>query len=747
MVHPPYPKRQANSMKTFLASHNDCFRAEWLKLKRTGILWLCIAAAAFIPILITVITIFVNQNDPSNDNAWKTMLSNCFTAFTGFFFPLFMVITMVRIVYIEHRSDTWKLMETQPVSRVSLYVVKYEVAILVSLLCLLCLFAFALIGGIILQYAKPEIGFSRSSVDWTGTLAIIIRYWVASLGLIAVQYFLALLIRSFAWPLTIGLIAIIVGSILSGFGVATWFPYSALSATSASLANGNPAGHFLLYHEKLSILWALLFLVLGYILFRRRSFSKAFFTPVKQLAIFVGIIIVFAFIFWWINKPVVLDRYNKTVIAGRIVSEKPAQNFILGRTLSRDTIVSGKIVNGQFKALIPAGLPAGMYFFKAGQFGKEIYLSENDSLYLDIETTKTKNNIRYGGTRKAENEFLDRNRNNFWMLENYGYEYSPATYASSVMDEWSAGVKKLGRFKTLENIQLAPDFIAMQKKLLATDLLYLTDIKYPRMFAVYHPNDTLKFPRSIDKLRAEVTTSDSTLVSHPNYLRYVSDYYQSKSAGTKNRDSAFFNSVLTIPSPQVREAVLFSSLRERITMITDSTRRSMMMAMLDPYFNTPVYRKSLSDLMKQLNNVRRGAPAPDISSEALNGKEYHLADLSRRYIVIDVWATWCGPCKGEAPYFEQYSDRYTSEHVAFVSLSIDEDKNAWKMAASQKRGSVLQLWAKNGPDELDKKYAVTSIPRFILIDPKGNIVNAQLPPPSDPEFEVALLKEISFLNN
>lgn len=733
-------------MKTFLGSHNDCFRAEWLKLKRTGILWLCIAAAAFIPILITVITIFVNQNDPSNDNAWQTMLSNCFSAFTGFFFPLFMVITMVRIVYIEHRSDTWKLMETQPVSRVSLYIVKYEVAILVSLLCLLCLFAFALIGGVVLRYARPEIGFAKSSVDWAGTFAIIIRYWVASLGFVAVQYFLALLIRSFAWPLTIGLIAIIVGSIMAGFGVATWFPYSALAATSASLANGNPAGHFLLYHEKLSILWALLFLVLGYILFRRRSFSKAFFTPLKQLALFGGIIMIFALLFWWINKPVVLDRYNKTVIAGRITSEKPAVNFILGRTLSRDMIVSGKVVNGQFKALIPAGLPAGMYFFKAGQFGKEIYLSGNDSLYLDIETTKTKNSVRYGGTRKAENEFLDRNRNNFWMLENYGYEYSPASFASSVMDEWRAGLKKFGRFKTLDNIKLAPDFIAMQKKLLAADLLYLTDIYYPRVYSVYHPNDTLKFPRSLDKLRAEVSTSDSSLISHPNYLRYVSDYFQSK-AGSKNRDSAFFSSVLTIPSPQVREAVLFSSLRDRITLIRDSTHRSMLMAMLNPYFTTPVYRKSLSDLMKQLNNVRRGAPAPDISSEALNGKEFHLADLSRRYIVIDVWATWCGPCKAEAPYFEQYADRYTSEHVAFVSLSIDENKNAWKTAASQKRGSVLQLWAKNGPEDLAKKYAVTSIPRFMLIDPKGNIVNAQLPAPSDPEFEVALLKEISFLNN
>jgi thiol-disulfide isomerase/thioredoxin len=734
-------------MKSFLSSHNKCFRAEWLKLKRTGIFWLCIAAAAFIPILITVVTIFVNQNDPASEDAWKAMMSNCFSAFTGFFFPLFLVITMVRIVYLEHRSDTWKLMETQPVSRLSLYVVKYEVAILVSLLCLLCLFVFALIGGFVLRYAKPEIGFSKSSIDWTDSFSIIIRYWVASFGLIAVQYFLSLLIKSFAWPLTIGLIANIVGAMMAGFGVVTWFPYSALSLTSASLANGNPAGGFLLYHEKLSILWALLFLVLGYILYRRRSFAKAFFTPVKQLALFAGVILVFVLMFWWINKPVVLDRYNKTVIAGRIRSEKPPANFALARILSRDTIVTGKVVNGQFKVDIPAGLPAGMYFFKAGDFVGEIFLSENDSLYLDIESTKSKNSVRYGGTRKAENEYLFRNRNNFWRLENYGYDYTPSSYASSIMDEWSGGVKKINRFKTPDNIKPAPDFIAMQKKLLATDLLYLTDIYYPRMYSVYHPNDTLKFPASLNKLRAELSSSDSSLVSSMNYLKYISDYHQSKSAAYKNRDSAFFMSVLTIPSPLVREAVLFSALRDRITVVRDSSRRAMMMAMMDPYFTSPVYRNALSRLVNQLNKVSRGKKAPAFSAESLNRKAFDLQDFSGRYVIIDVWASWCGPCKREAPYFDQYAERYTSESVAFVSLSIDEDKNAWKMAATGKSDRVLQLWAREGPEDLANKYAVTTIPRFMLIDSKGNIVNAQLPPPSDPEFEAILLKEISFLNN
>jgi hypothetical protein len=60
---------------------------------------------------------------------------------------------------------------------------------------------------------------------------------------------------------------------------------------------------------------------------------------------------------------------------------------------------------------------------------------------------------------------------------------------------------------------------------------------------------------------------------------------------------------------------------------------------------------------------------------------------------------------------------------------------------------VLQLWAKNAKEEVGKNYNAEYIPRFILIDNKGRIVNAQMPKPSDPEFENILRKETAFLNS
>jgi thiol-disulfide isomerase/thioredoxin len=732
-------------MNNFFISHNSAFRAEWLKLKRTGLFWLCLGTAAFIPIITTIAYVFINNDDPVPD-AWPTLIQNNLQNFTGFFFPLFLVITMVRLVYLEHRSDTWKLMETQPVSRLALFIVKYEVAIIVSLLSLTCLLLFSFLSGLIVTYARPSAGFGKSTVNWAHTFSLFIRYWSASFGIIAIIYFLALLIKSFAWPMTIGLVAIIIGSMFAGFQVLTWFPFSAPGLTAAS-ATGETPGTFLLYHEKLSLLWAALFLALGYILFTRRGFLKAFFRPAGQLVQFIIVLVLFLGVFWLINKPVVLARYSTTILAGKIESENSVNKVILARAPAYDTVFSIPVVNGKFKVVSNLPLQKGLYVVKAGDVSREIYFGENDSLFLTIKSNKNKQSIDFGGTRRAENEFLRNSHRGFYFLDDYAYTFSPALYASSLLNEWKSGVKNIAGYKTVDNLKPSEDFIDFQKKLLATRLLQLADIRYPQVFSVYHPNDTLKFPSSINTLRKEISISDSTLVTSSEYLDYLSALYRTKSNEIQNRDSAFFVSVFHIPSPAVREAILYKEVEARSPIFTDSLRRSTFMKMASPYIQSKNYQSALLNLMQRLSNLQRGKKAADIQTEALNEKDFALSNLRGRYVIIDIWATWCGPCKRQSPYFEEYADRYTNEDIAFISISIDEKKDVWKMDAFNKSQKVLQLWAKNGAADLAKNYSVSTIPRFMLIDARGNILNAQLPPPSDPEFDNILRREIPSLRN
>ena len=111
-----------------------------------------------------------------------------------------------------------------------------------------------------------------------------------------------------------------------------------------------------------------------------------------------------------------------------------------------------------------------------------------------------------------------------------------------------------------------------------------------------------------------------------------------------------------------------------------------------------------------------------------------MSDLKGKYTYIDVWATWCGPCKVEIPYLKQIEEDYKDKNIQFVSISIDKlkDRDLWKNMIKEKELGGIQLLAdKDWQSSFLKSYDIKSIPRFILLDPEGKIVSAAAPRPSD----------------
>ena len=118
--------------------------------------------------------------------------------------------------------------------------------------------------------------------------------------------------------------------------------------------------------------------------------------------------------------------------------------------------------------------------------------------------------------------------------------------------------------------------------------------------------------------------------------------------------------------------------------------------------------------------------------ENFNGGTTSLDDLLGKYVYIDVWATWCRPCLREIPALKELEETYRDKNIEFVSISTDKpDKHeAWKNMIRAKDMSGIQLYA--GKDNsFSKEYLISSIPRFIFIDPEGNIVSANAPRPSN----------------
>lgn len=143
-----------------------------------------------------------------------------------------------------------------------------------------------------------------------------------------------------------------------------------------------------------------------------------------------------------------------------------------------------------------------------------------------------------------------------------------------------------------------------------------------------------------------------------------------------------------------------------------------------------------------LIKFKKGKPSPNfVNYENFKGGSTSLADFKGKFVYIDIWATWCGPCKREIPHFKNIIEEFENDNIEFVSISVDNGRGykndadkaklAWRNMIKEKDMKGVQLYADKAWDsDFIKAYSIKSIPRFILIDPNGNIVNANAPRPS-----------------
>lgn len=149
-------------------------------------------------------------------------------------------------------------------------------------------------------------------------------------------------------------------------------------------------------------------------------------------------------------------------------------------------------------------------------------------------------------------------------------------------------------------------------------------------------------------------------------------------------------------------------------------------------------RKALEAKNAKMN----GNPSPTFEYENHKGGKTKLADLYKgKYVYIDTWATWCGPCRQEIPHLQKVEEKYHGRNVEFVSISIDEKKDyeKWKKFVDEKKLGGTQLYADNAwKSEWVQAFGINSIPRFILIGPDGKVIDSDAARPSDPQLQAQL---------
>lgn len=150
--------------------------------------------------------------------------------------------------------------------------------------------------------------------------------------------------------------------------------------------------------------------------------------------------------------------------------------------------------------------------------------------------------------------------------------------------------------------------------------------------------------------------------------------------------------------------------------------------------NTDKTKKAIVERYDKIKHLVQGKPSPTFNYENFKGGKTALEDLKGKYVYIDVWATWCGPCIAEIPSLKKLEHDYEGKNIEFVSISVD-DKNAYntwrKMVTNKELGGSQLMADDNFESKFVQDYAIDAIPRFILLDPNGNIVSADAQRPSN----------------
>jgi thiol-disulfide isomerase/thioredoxin len=122
-----------------------------------------------------------------------------------------------------------------------------------------------------------------------------------------------------------------------------------------------------------------------------------------------------------------------------------------------------------------------------------------------------------------------------------------------------------------------------------------------------------------------------------------------------------------------------------------------------------------------------GGMAPDFTLNNREGKPVSLSSFRGKYVLVDFWASWCGPCRGENPFVVAAYQKYKSKNFTILGVSLDEDKDAWLEAIAKDKldwehVSDLKGWS----SIVVPMYGFEGIPYNVLIDPTGKIIATEL---------------------
>ena len=435
------------------------------------------------------------------------------------------------------------------------------------------------------------------------------------------------------------------------------------------------------------------------------------------------------------------------IIGLMFVSCQPKKNFILSGEINHadstnvliynfrygytpDTI---KITNGKFLYSIDASFPEFIYC-EIGKYNKQIFISPGSQLQITFDNLNVDSSLVYSGKESYNQIVLDSINNKLKKID-YRFIYSnnldvANKYIDSlllVLDNYFIQLQQ-SHILTLDFVDLGTALLSYRFVSLRIMLGLQKNIKDSAYYS---------FLKRID-------IENEKYLGIPSYLSFIEDYiyYQMQmDTSIEKKDDPFEEELQKselLKNNAVRNYVVYSSMQKNLNQ-QGITNFNKYYTYFKQHNTDSIYAKFLAKLYDKKMLLASGKLAPDFTCADSNNIMHSLSDFKGKYVYIDFWATWCGPCRNEAPYFVELYNEYKDKNIEFISISLDNDPITWKNFINNEKSQILQLIVgKNLNSGVLKKYQINGIPTFVLIDPDGKIINVKAPRPSSNQIKPLL---------
>ncbi|AUP79958.1 TlpA family protein disulfide reductase [Flavivirga eckloniae] len=395
--------------------------------------------------------------------------------------------------------------------------------------------------------------------------------------------------------------------------------------------------------------------------------------------------------------------------------------------------------DGRFVDTIKIKNTGHYMFVDAKKNRMELYLENGNDINMTYDASDFKNTITFSGEGSAANNYLLKKEQLKTALDKSVqtdsissiYQLDQATFKAKQIELKKSIMKVLASteglsevFKTQEKRNINYEYLL--------DLTLLEDLH----IMIKTPN----FEESKDlhyELEGLSYTNDADFLFSESYKELIKFHYRKKAQKIVESEGisdevAYLKELATLNNTFIKDSLLFENAIMYMDYFED----------LDGYYSafktTSTNEKHIAKVTEKYNILKRvaaGSPSPKfVDYENYAGGTNSLDDFKGKYVYIDVWATWCGPCIYQMPFLDKVEKKYHGKNIQFVTISVDERKNyeKWRAFIDKEKLDGIQLLADNALEsDFIKGYSIAGIPRFILIDPHGNIVNNNAPRPSD----------------